>query len=227
MINLTRRLPGASGADGRIVTITFTEAIDGDFAIASPTVSAARAGVDQRPWTWLRQVHGNNVVVVAAPGDGRGAQADASISAARGAVLAVQTADCTPVVLWSPEGIVGAVHSGWKGAEAGVTEAAVSAMRQGGARSVYAVIGPHIHVGAYEFSPADAGLLAQRYGQDVVGETDRGTPGLDMNLVVRRAIAAAGAILDTDVDLCTSSSRWWSHRVRRDAARQTATVVMS
>ncbi|MCP3933923.1 MAG: polyphenol oxidase family protein [Actinomycetia bacterium] len=210
-----------------MATIRFTDAADGNFAIASPDVSAARSSIDPRPWTWLMQAHGAEVVEVDEPGGCCGAEADASISATRGAVLAVQTADCTPVVLWSPEGVVGVVHSGWRGAEAGVTEAAVQSMRHRGARSVHAVIGPHIHVGAYEFSPADAGLLIERYGRDIIGETDDATPGLDMKLVVRRAIEAAGAILDTDVDLCTSSSRWWSHRVRRDPARQTATVVMS
>lgn len=225
MIELKRLVVNADGADS-VVAIRFCDASDGDFAVASHDVEARRRNLDPRPWTWLDQVHGADVVRVDAAGEHCGVAADASVTTIRGAVLAVQTADCVPVILWSPEGVVGAVHSGWRGAEAGVVEAAVERVRDMGARTIYGVIGPHIRVGAYEFSSGDAAELVRRYGADVLGSTDSGTVGLDTNLVVRRALAAAGARLDTDVGSCTSDPQWWSHRVRRDSARQVATVVL-
>ena len=44
--------------------MTFTEALDGDFATGADAVDARRALIDPRPWSWCRQVHGADVVVV-------------------------------------------------------------------------------------------------------------------------------------------------------------------
>src|SRR5437870_5726904 len=71
-----------------------------------PDVLARRRAVLDRPWTWLRQVHGGRVLVVEGPGCGVGEEADASVSAVPGAVLAVLTADCAPVALASQEGVI-------------------------------------------------------------------------------------------------------------------------
>ena len=46
-----------------------------------------------------------------------------------GAVLAIQVADCAPVALWSPEGVLGAAHAGWRGLADGVLPATAEAMR--------------------------------------------------------------------------------------------------
>ena len=227
MLVLRRRVcTPASGVRDSLVTIRFTEAADGDFAVASDGVDHRRQRVERGRWTWLAQVHGADVVDVGSPGQYAGATADASVTAVPGAVLAVQTADCVPVVLWSPEGVVAAAHAGWRGAQAGVVEAAVRAVWAKGASKVYGVVGPHIHARSYEFSADDAAALADTYGSDVITCTQQGTTALDTNLVVRRALHAAGAVLDADVDRCTSDLAFYSHRVRRDSARQTATVVV-
>ncbi len=44
----------------------------------------------------------------------------------RRAALAVLTADCAPVALASPEGVLGVAHAGWRGLRAGVVEATVT-----------------------------------------------------------------------------------------------------
>jgi copper oxidase (laccase) domain-containing protein len=121
-------LPGRAG----VVHVRFTARSDGDLAITQPAeaVAAARARVVDRPWSWLHQVHGADVVVVERPGRHAGTSADASVTAHPGAVLSVQTADCAPIALVSPEGAVGVVHAGWRGLEAGVVEAAVAALQQ-------------------------------------------------------------------------------------------------
>src|SRR5437762_2599450 len=81
----------------------------------------SRAVVDA-PWTWLRQVHADTVVTVTAPGAGAGSKADASVTAEASCVLAVLAADCAPLALISPEGVVGAVHAGWRGLRGGVIQ---------------------------------------------------------------------------------------------------------
>ena len=98
-----------------------------------------------RPVSWVRQVHGDGVVVVEGPGHGCGEEGDALVTAHPEAALAIFTADCAPVALASPEGVVGAAHAGWSGVVGGVIERAVDAMRSLGASRVEAALGPCIH----------------------------------------------------------------------------------
>ena len=207
--------------------VRFTAAADGNLSILQdPTVVAARRrGVVDLPWTWLRQVHGAEVVVVGSPGDGAGREADAAVTAQPGAVLAVQTADCAPVALLSPEGVVGAAHAGWRGIEAGVLGATVDAMRALGASQVSAVLGPCIHLECYEFGKADLDRLAERLGDEVRGTTSAGRPALDVPAAVRLALAEAGVDQIDDVDTCTScDTGYFSHRARGDTGRQALLV---
>ena len=44
--------------------------------------------------------------------DVRSRAADALVTAAPKVVLAIQSADCAPLLLWSPEGVIGAAHAG-------------------------------------------------------------------------------------------------------------------
>src|SRR4051794_17563047 len=83
------------------VHTVFTSADDGDLRIDAPpdALDRRRRAIAPAPWTWLHQVHGAEVVVVHTPGDHAGAEADAAVTAATGAVLAVQTADCASILL--------------------------------------------------------------------------------------------------------------------------------
>jgi len=73
---------------------------------------------------WLRQVHGCAVAGVQL--DDPGCEADAAVAFGPGAVCAVLTADCLPLLLCDRAGTrVAAVHAGWRGLAEGVIEAAV------------------------------------------------------------------------------------------------------
>jgi YfiH family protein len=168
-------------------------------------------------------VHGTAVVVVERPGEHAGAEADAAVTAAPGACLAVQTADCAPVLLAAADGsVVGAVHAGWRGLLGGVVEAAVGAMRDLGATGVSARLGPCISPAAYEFGSGDLTTLALRFGPDVVAATPDGAPALDLRAAVRQALRDAGVEdLDVSAATCTATDPgWFSWRARRDVARQ-------
>lgn len=103
------------------------------------------------------QVHGTTAVVVDEPWPAEGRpQADALVTATHGLAIGVLTADCAPVLLAEPQtGVVAAVHAGWRGALAGVIEAAVNAMEGLGAAhgSIRAAVGPCIGQGPYEVGP--------------------------------------------------------------------------
>lgn len=98
---------------------------------------------------WLAQVHGTRVMDVSAA---KGLpEADAAISTQRGAVCAIMTADCLPILLCDTAGrVVGAAHAGWRGLVGGVIENTVDAMRLAGASEITAWLGPAIGPQAFE-----------------------------------------------------------------------------
>ena len=126
------------------------------------------------------QVHGTAVAEVTGPWSGEAPEADALVTRVPRLALAVLVADCTPVLLAAPaEGVVGVAHAGRKGMAAGVVPALVEAMRDLGARSLVARVGPSICARCYEV-PADlreqvaAGVPVAR------SVTRHGTPALDV-----------------------------------------------
>jgi len=214
---------------GQTARIRFTSAADGDFAIGQPAdvLAARRRALVPRPWTWLHQVHGDGVVIVDKPGAQAGAQADAAVTARAGAALAIQTADCAPVALVADEGLVAAVHVGWRGLVAGVVERAADAVRQAGGSGLRAVVGPCIHACCYEFGAGDLDRVAAHYGDGIRATTRSGRTALDMPAAVTSAIAA---IPNAEVTVaspgCTAcgTPAMFSHRARGDTARQAMVV---
>ncbi len=211
--------------------VLWTGRAEGDLAAAregTAAVTAARlAGLAGRPVSWLNQVHGNGVVVVGADDGepGRGRDGDALVTSG-GTALAVMTADCAPLALSSPEGVVAAVHAGWRGLVAGVVQAAVAAMRGLGAHRVEAALGPCIHSECYPFGAAELEEVASRLGTSVRSELSGGRFALDLAAAVGAALAEADARLVHDVDECTACAgdRYFSHRARGERERQAMIV---
>jgi len=116
-------------------------------------VAQALCGRDSSIVT-LNQVHSARAVVVeGAVARERRPRADAIVTRARGVVIGVLAADCAPVLIADARAkVVAAVHAGWRGALAGVLEAAVAAMEGLGAerRRMRAAVGPCINQAAYE-----------------------------------------------------------------------------
>jgi len=165
-------------------------------------------------------VHGSTVLVVTAPGEHAGIEADGVVTAAAGCVLAVRTADCAPVVL-DGGGVVGLAHAGWRGLVAGVVDKTAAAMRELGADKLTATIGPCIRAGCYEFGAADLDVAAHALGDDVRSTTMWGTPALDLVAGVRVALGRLGVDRVDDVGACTACdpTRWFSHRARAERQR--------
>jgi YfiH family protein len=180
----------------------------------------------------LRQVHGATVVVVgpsaagrfslwATDAEGRPPEADAVVTAATGACLAVLTADCAALALGSPDGVHAAVHVGWRGLTTGVIAQALEAMTALGARSVVAGLGPTIHPCCYEFGTSDLDAVARVVGDDVRAVTSAGAAALDLPAGVRAVLRGLGIPLVVDLDRCTAcGDDAFSHRRRGDDARQ-------
>jgi YfiH family protein len=101
----------------------------------------------------VRQVHGA-VCVVGTRGTSPRTEADIIIANDPAVALAVQTADCIPLLIADPRtGAVAAAHAGWRGLAARVPEATVTALGRGyGSQpsDLIAAIGPSIGACCYE-----------------------------------------------------------------------------
>ncbi|MDZ7673653.1 MAG: polyphenol oxidase family protein [Acidimicrobiales bacterium] len=214
----------------RTGALSFSERERGDFRIDGDPVALhdARQAFMRGRWTWLRQVHGARVVVVDTPGQHAGEEADAAVTRTSGAVLAVHTADCVPV-LFRGGGVVGAAHAGWRGLMAGVLGETLDAMEQLGARRITAHVGPHIRANCYEFGEDPLDRVAERYGDGVRSTTAAGTPALDLLATVRSALDERPEIDRVVVEGgCTACEpdRFFSHRARGDRGRHAAAITV-
>ena len=201
---------------------------EGDMAAAAPGSAQRRHAVAGRPWVAINQVHGASVRVVGPADDPADAvDADAAVTDRDDVALAVLTADCAPIALASPEGVIGVAHAGWRGLLAGVVGATVDAMVALGATSIDAVVGPCICVGCYEFSSTDLAAAVEAFGPEIAGRDRQGHPAFDLSAGVVAALGRAGVARVDAVPGCTAhDAGWWSWRARADRARQ-ATVVFT
>ncbi|MGV3758016.1 MAG: polyphenol oxidase family protein [Actinomycetota bacterium] len=197
----------------------WTDRADGDLSGSLTLVPAAVVPRAPRPWSWLEQVHGTEVVVVTRPGDHAGLTADAAVTAEPGCTLVARAADCALVVLVG-EGAIGVVHAGWRGLLDGVVEAAVTALRGLSAGPVGAHLGPCIHPCCYEFEGPGRAELVARVGPEAEGTTTWGTPALDLPAAVESELERLGVSLAERSPGCTAcGDRWWSHRARQEPQR--------
>jgi hypothetical protein len=115
---------------------------------------AAHLGVPATHLLVPFQIHSPDALIVDAPWDvDRRPRCDAIVARTRGLALGVTGADCG-VTLYLDEGaqVIGACHSGWKGALGGALEATVTAMERLGARreAIRVTLGPTIAQKSYE-----------------------------------------------------------------------------
>lgn len=214
-------------------TVVFTGRGEGDFRPRTADVEEEsadevvrrRRAVVHRPWAWTRQVHGCGVVDFDEPNNREGCVADAGVVTVAGLALAVFTADCAPVALASPEGVVAVAHAGWSGLLAGVVGETVAAMRLKGASDISAAIGPCIRSECYQFGPEPLAAMVGRFGPTAESTTAWGAEALDLVASVRIALGEEGVVNIADVGVCTAcSSDHYSWRARRDIERQAAVV---
>lgn len=101
----------------------------------------------------LRQVHSDIIHMIdSAPQSAL--VGDGLVSNTPGLLLAIQTADCLPIILVDPKRrSVGAFHAGWRGTAKRIAEKGIGEMRRwfgSRPRDLKAVIGPGIHGCCYQ-----------------------------------------------------------------------------
>ena len=158
----------------------------------------------------LRQVHSAACVAAAGRGGVLG-EGDALLEDRPGSVVAVQTADCLPILLVDERHrAVAAVHAGWRGTVAGIAQRAVEAMHaQFGSlpADLHAAIGPGIGKCCYEVGPE----VAAQFGL-------QGRAHVDLAAANRRQLMDAGVTPERIYasNLCTMCRGEEFHSFRRD-----------
>lgn len=103
----------------------------------------------------LKQVHGVGILNASEEHlTSSEIEADGIITNQHGLVLAIQTADCVPVLIASYDGtVIGALHCGWRSSRAGIIEKVVKQINElfsVPASNLQAIIGPAIQQASYE-----------------------------------------------------------------------------
>lgn len=169
----------------------------------------------------LYQIHSPIAVTVEAPWTlAERPQADAMVTVKPGIALGVGAADCGPILFADPRvGVVGAAHSGWKGAIGGVLESTIAAMERLGAsrQRMIVAIGPMLSQANYEVGPEFlAQFLAEspdnaRFFAPGQRETH---PFFDLPGYIGARLARAGIGEIDKLNLCTYADpqRFFSYR---------------
>jgi polyphenol oxidase len=158
----------------------------------------------------LKQIH-STICLPAAGRTGIIGEGDALLENTPGAVVAVKTADCIPILLIDePHRAVAAVHAGWRGTAAGIVQRATDAMRQRfgtEAADLHAAIGPGIGECCYQVGPE----VAAQFGRT-------GTVHLNLAEENRRQLQEAGVTPGRIYasNLCTQCLSDDFHSFRRD-----------
>jgi polyphenol oxidase len=182
---------------------------------------AAALGVAPEALVTAYQIHSADVVVAETPWTPEARpRADAIVTRVPGLAISVSTADCGPVLFADAEArVIGAAHAGWRGALAGVTDAAIAAMERLGARRqrIVAALGPMISQRNYEVG---ADLVERFRAADADNErffrpADR--PGhalFDLPGYVAARLGGAGITEIEDLAACTYADpgRFYSFR---------------
>ncbi|MEM9472365.1 MAG: peptidoglycan editing factor PgeF [Pseudomonadota bacterium] len=199
---------------------------------------AARLGVGDDQLLTIHQWHSSDAVVADGPWNVRKPpEGDAVVTNRPGLAVAVNTADCTPVLFSSGDGrVVGAAHAGWKGAIGGVLASTVARMKELGATEVHAAIGPTISQLNYEVGPEYRAKFVERDAGSERFFIASSTPGhfmFDLPGFVRARLYELELASIEDTGLCTygDEQRFFSyrrtvHRGEQDYGRQLSAICI-
>jgi polyphenol oxidase len=197
---------------------------DDEFASVNENRQRLAQGLGKEPGevVFALQVHGTDLIdhrpgprfrgsfdksaATKEPGNGL-PEADGQLIAAPGLAPLVFVADCLPVALRGPGGVA-MVHAGWRGLLGGILTSAAAAVA-----ATDAALGPGIGPCCYEVGEEVLGAFAG------LGDSVAAGRMLDLPVVARRLLRAAGVARIESAGLCTSCERelFFSHR--RDKGR--------
>jgi YfiH family protein len=187
------------------------------------------------------QIHSADVVSVTTPWtrDQR-PKADGMVTNRPGLCLAIATADCGPVLFADTRAkVIGACHSGWKGAFTGILEATLDGMEALGAKraDIHAVLGPTISARAYEVGPEFVARFIDThpdFAAFFIPSTKAGHAMFDLPAFIGHRLQLAQVGSFTNLDRCTYgepelffSYRRTTHAREPDYGRLMAAIALT
>ena len=175
------------------------------------------------PVQFMNQVHGNRVAIIESVTD-EYPTADALVTGIPGISLAVQVADCIPLLLYSTHSVA-AVHVGRKGLLNAVTSKALEIMRSMGATEISAIIGPSICGSCYEVSQEIYDEVVALHPA-AASQTASLTPALDLPAALREVLKEAGVVIVDESGCTVEDSELFSYRRDGVTGRQIGIISL-
>ncbi len=194
---------------------------------------ANQLGVSDDAIQWLDQVHGTKVYRVNRQTRAKPPKADAAITATRGIVCAVMTADCLPILLCDKYGReVAAVHAGWRSLVSGVIENTVENF-EAESNQLKAWLGPAIGPKAFEVGEdVREAFLNQELGHESMKafkaiEDKPGKYHANLYRLAKLRLRALGIKDITGHAYCTvKESQWYSYRDEGQTGRMASFIML-
>lgn len=192
------------------------------------------AALDAPDWTLVtaKQIHSAEARHISDPDDARSepAACDALTANFTGALLAVQTADCLPVLIADERtGAFAAVHAGWRGTLEGIVARTVERMQQrynSRPQDLRAALGPAISAPVFEVGLPVLAEFRSRfsYAEELISDLQPSGKGhLNLNRANIRQLMDCGLRKDRiyDSGLCTwlRNDLFFSYRRERGAEK--------
>ena len=169
-----------------------------------------------------RQVHGATVITHRGGWEGllRTGEADGHLAAERGIALTVSIADCVPIFIAHPSGIVGLLHSGWRGTVGRIVDSGIKAFARLGLSpdELKMHLGPSICGRCYEVSA--------EVREQLTGQPATRSGNVDLRSLIAehaRELGVSDVSVSSDCTRC-DNDRFFSHRAG-DSGRQIAVIV--
>lgn len=231
---VTTRAGGVSAGAYESLDLGLHVGDDPDAVVENRRRAAAAVGASLDDLVVANQVHGRAVLHVGTAQRGRGATSladtvgdvDALVTTDPGIALAMLVADCVPIALYHPDGVLACVHAGWKGTTARIAEATVGLIADLGAdpSELLAAIGPAIPRERYQVGEDVAAAVQRCFGgdaSDVLVPDGTGRWHLDLRAANRRVLVEADVDPSnvTVADVGTDDHRFFSDRAQRPCGR--------
>ncbi|MCP4678951.1 MAG: peptidoglycan editing factor PgeF [Deltaproteobacteria bacterium] len=223
MHGYTKRRGGVS--EGSFSSLNLSYDVGDDPECVSKNLARLKSTLNvDVPLARVKQVHGNRVVdafeLAASWTESPNVEADGIVSKDMDIVIAVQNADCAPVLLADPvTGTVAAIHAGWRGAARRVIRSGIQAMIEKGANkeNILVAIGPCACGKCYEVGDD----VAKHFPESA--DPIKGKPGkylLDLGLAIEVSLLGAG-LLGGNIDRIDACSIHTEEvfSVRRDGSK--------
>lgn len=176
---------------------------------------------------WLDQVHGHTCIHVDSDLPGRDEhppRADAMWTDLPNIALAIQSADCVPVVLTDAGGeLIAAAHGGWRGLTKDVLAVLIEAMPMK-PQELCAWVGPCIGPAHFEVGKDVWGLMLDKYSPFVLDHPTKPEKRfVDLPNLARHQLRESGVMKVALSGVCTYASEYfYSHRQATDEYGQGA-----